>query len=541
MKTKNIFKALALAMLMPAMMLTTACSNEDGTLNSENTSKKGYALPVTINVTRQGDEATTRATFDNDTKKLAFSTGDKLFVSGWNGENNFAGTLTWQSGGTFSGTIYTKDPYSGTTDDLLAAADPKGAVLLPAGYETYGYLSVKGEGYGAYLSCDYSKTFALTKAAAVEQFSEERTNSYSSGFALAPVNAILNFTITGLTASTEVAVAFTKASSTISGNVTTNASGTATFAVGLLAGGTDLKDYTLTVGGNAITLVSSSTVLAAGKIYNITRSAAPAATDLSTLSGNYEAQDGETLTGTLGGNYKISVAAGATVTLDGVTINGTNDNSYKWAGITCEGGATIILSGTNTMKGFHENYPGIYVPQNKTLTIQGDGSLDASSNGKGAGIGGGYQIACGNITIAGGNVTATGGRAAGIGGGYQAMCGTITIEGGNVTATGGTNAAGIGSGQDATCGIISITGGTATAKGGYAGAGIGSGFKGVCGDITITDGVTSVTATKGSGSGSNLANSIGKGGGTSSCGTVTIGGQVTGNITESPYTYEPGK
>ena len=34
MKTKNIFKAVALAMLMPAMLLTTACSNEDDAINN---------------------------------------------------------------------------------------------------------------------------------------------------------------------------------------------------------------------------------------------------------------------------------------------------------------------------------------------------------------------------------------------------------------------------------------------------------------------------------------------------------------------------
>jgi len=225
--------------------------------------------------------------------------------------------------------------------------------------------------------------------------------------------------------------------------------------------------------------------------------------DLSKLTVNYTAQDGDVLTGTLGGNYKISIADGATVTLNGVTINGTNSESYKWAGINCEGDATIILSGTNTVKGFYEDYPGIYVPSGKTLTIQGDGSLDASSNGWGAGIGGGYEINCGNITIAGGTVTATGGHAAGIGAGTDATIGNILITGGTVTATGDY----------------------------YDCAGIGSGYEGSCGTITITDGVTSVTATKGS----NAPNSIGKGN-SGSCGTVTIGGTV-GAISTSPYTY----
>jgi hypothetical protein len=45
--------------------------------------------------------------------------------------------------------------------------------------------------------------------------------------------------------------------------------------------------------------------------------------------------------------------------------------------------------------------------------------------------------------------------------------------------------------------------------------------------------VTHVTATKGSGA----PNSIGAGGISTICGTVTIGGVETGNITESPYTY----
>jgi hypothetical protein len=251
----------------------------------------------------------------------------------------------------------------------------------------------------------------------------------------------------------------------------------------------------------------------------------PATTDLSTLTADYTAQDGETLTGTLQGNVKISIAEGATVTLSGATIEGThvNQDAYKHAGISCLGDATIVLDGTNKVKGFHQYYPGIHVPEGKTLTIQGDGSLDASSNGYGAGIGGGLGIPCGNITIEGGSITATGSRnAAGIGGGGYASCGDIRITGGKVEATGGISAAGIGSGSTevASCGDILITGGTVEAEGGVSAAGIGGGMDGSCGDITITSGVTKVTATKGSGA----PNSIGKDNGSfAKCGTVTIG------------------
>ena len=234
--------------------------------------------------------------------------------------------------------------------------------------------------------------------------------------------------------------------------------------------------------------------------------------NLDTVQHHFVAQDCDTLTGTLDvTNYpvKISIANGATVILDGVTINGTNNDSYEWAGITCLGNASIILKDdtTNTVKGFFEDYPGIHVPVGSTLTIQGGtsgtGKLIASSNDSGAGIGGGYYIPCGNIRI----------------------------EGGIIEATGGYYAAGIGSGGEADCGDITITGGTINATGGNWAAGIGSGNLASCGAITITSGVTSVTATKGE----YAPNSIGAGyNGT--CGTVTIG-DATGAITTSPYTY----
>ena len=289
-----------------------------------------------------------------------------------------------------------------------------------------------------------------------------------------------------------------------------------------------------------------------------------ASIDLSKLTADYEAQDGDVLTGTLDGKkqpYKITIADGATVTLDGVTINGVSSSDVKWAGITCLGNATIILKdgSKNTVKGFYEDYPGIQAgPTGKTLVIkgedQGTGSLDASpydggtEHSYGAGIGGGLDISCGDINIQGGVITVTGGYGAagiGVGEGYEeenVSCATITISGGNVTATGGYGAAGIGGGYayqyGVTCGAITISGGTVTAAGGDNAAGIGSGESNsgntnTCGDITVTADVTSVTATKGK----NATNSIGAGN-SGTCGTITIGGKVYADgITTSPYTY----
>ena len=282
-------------------------------------------------------------------------------------------------------------------------------------------------------------------------------------------------------------------------------------------------------------------------------------------------QNGVTLTGTLSANVKISIANGAAVRLKGVTINGTNDNSYQWAGLTCEGNATIVLAdgSTNSVIGFNDGNPGISVPSGKTLIIKGEsagtGKLNASGQGHGAGIGGGHGLMrdCGNIEIQGGVINATGGgEGAGIGsGGDNTYCGTITISGGTVTATGGNSgagigsggekstcgnivilggvikatggayAAGIGSGNHSSCDNITISGGAVEATGGLHAAGIGGGQLSTCGNITISKSTDFVKATKGS----EASYSIGAGlSGT--CGTVTVCG-VVGAIEEDTYDY----
>ena len=211
--------------------------------------------------------------------------------------------------------------------------------------------------------------------------------------------------------------------------------------------------------------------------------------NLSALTGDYTAQDGEVLTGTLSGNYKISIADGATVTLQNVTINAANNDNYVWAGITCLGDATIILAAgsTNIVEGFGRYTSAIYVPLDKTLTIRGSGILDAAGGDNSAAIGGGYGSACGNIVI----------------------------SGGIVIAVGGSNAPGIGSGcKD-----------------------IPNGHDASCGDITITNDVTYVVSKKGNPA---APASIGAGGDGATCGTIAIGGNVfPDGITASAYTFIP--
>lgn len=244
---------------------------------------------------------------------------------------------------------------------------------------------------------------------------------------------------------------------------------------------------------------------------------------LDEIVNNITVPNGATLTGTLSANYKVTIAAGAHITLEDAQITGGHRHDLTWAGLTCEGDATIELKGSNAIRGFQENYPGIFVPNGFELTICGTGSLTADSTRLGAGIGGIYNGApCGDITIESGTVNAYGGKySAGIGGGFGSSCGNIKVTGGTVNAYGGQYAPGIGSGHHGSCGDITISGGTVNATGGASAPGIGTGYqKASCDDITITqiDGSPLVVAKSGEGA----YDYIGKGYSNCSCGDIVI-------------------
>ena len=147
--------------------------------------------------------------------------------------------------------------------------------------------------------------------------------------------------------------------------------------------------------------------------------------DVSKLKRNFVAADGAVLTGTLDEDYELSIANGATVTLNNIHVTGKaageGFSSRGWNAITCLGNCTIVLQGENTVTGKNE-YAGIRVgPKDATLTIKGDGSLVAHGGNEAAAIGGsGADVVGdgGNIVICGGTITAVGGfNSAGIGGG----------------------------------------------------------------------------------------------------------------------------
>lgn len=178
--------------------------------------------------------------------------------------------------------------------------------------------------------------------------------------------------------------------------------------------------------------------------------------DLSKLADytNYEAKNGDVISGSTN-TCTVTIAAGATVTPNGVSITG-----YKFC-IQCKGSATIILAdGTeNILTAQSTTAPALMVGSaGTTLTIKGKGILYAAGANNCAGIGSGRRSSCGNIMIEDGTVNAIGDEwAAGIGSGNQGSCGTITIKGGTITALGGQFAAGIGIGYNGSCGVITIT------------------------------------------------------------------------------------
>ena len=241
-----------------------------------------------------------------------------------------------------------------------------------------------------------------------------------------------------------------------------------------------------------ITVKDGETVLTENTDYTVTAPSGPIQD-----SGNYT----YTITGQ--GNYAGSREAMFTIadqliTADGQTIS--DATTWKKGVVSITGNSTvtfserITISGTVTLnlgEGATLIAPkGIEVDKGNTLTIEGNGKLNATADKFYAAIGRGFHDSTsgtsGTININGGTITATGGRfAAAIGGGYEGVSGTINISGGTIVATGGYCAAGIGGGTFAACGVVNISGGQVTANGDRA-SGIGPGFDaGTSGTVTL--------------------------------------------------------
>lgn len=532
--TKKILSNIhaAAAMLLTSATLA-ACSGDDNNAVEPQQPDAPKTLTMTVEATK-GDAAKTRAlTLDDKTLNATWTAGDKVTVLKLTGTQSYnqywtvAGQLTAgnvSSDGQTCSLTGEFDEHAFSVSDYLRLVFPGDKATGNSYTMTYtgqdGTLATIATDY------DYCSTPAQ-KTKAVQVTAIDGTTITTTDATFDNNQAIVRFTLTDVygdpiypTSLTISAKSGTNESLVISDILTSDAAMAGTGALTLsLDGQTNVvyvalrgfssKDVTLstTIGDYQYSYEKTGVTFSNGKFYDIKvkMEQTPRVVKLDKITGDITLRDGDTATGTLGGNYKITIADGATVTLDGVTINGTNSDDYLWAGITCLGDATIVLKEgkENSVKGFKSYYPGILSAVDKTLTIEGTGSLMVSSNGTAPGIGSGSEVNGGNIHIKSGTVTATGGGAnPGIGAGMNAACGTITISGGNVTAIGGNVSACIGCAmQESTCGAILIEGGTITATASNTSNSVCIGKPNTsdtaCPSITLTTGITLLTMTNG--------------------------------------------
>lgn len=454
--------------------ISTGCSSEDDSTNQTTDPKPSKSITLTTIVSREGG-ADTRALTEGGVK--TFAVGEQIAVVYTNTSSRqvvaLSNALTaddiTNGGKDAKITVTLTDPVACSVDYIYPAT-----MANSDGTTNYSALCMQ-DGTWATLSSklDYAKgsgemtvsgsEFTLPSIALANQLAICKFKVKNSG-------SEITSSITGLTVS----------------------DGTNTYTVSRPATDTPIymaiqpvsSDKTLSfVANNASNSYYKSVTgltLAANNIYplNVTMTQGKII-NLSTLNADSEAKNGDMLTGKLAANHKISIVAGATVTLNGVSINydDTPALSGDFAGITCLGNATIIVSGMDYVKGFNSGYPGIFVPSGSTLTITGDGTLFAEGHEHGAGIGSGRSdIAdvknCGNIIIQGGTIWGMGGiGASGIGSGAGAdenpsTCGNITIRSSviNVYATAGSGAEPIGRGDHSTCGTVTIEAPAVTKK-----------------------------------------------------------------------------
>lgn len=489
------------------------------------------------------------------TRNLTFTSGDRLYVrgeiTGTVPQKIVAGYLdmdgtpdTDGTGATFSGDLevfeYNQSAgrYDASSFEFTDASDPFADCT-----------SIKGtlvhEDAEDFV-VDELKDFYYTSpiAATVEELmteSLEVSGFYDNGiFSLCTENdesrctPIFNCTLNGLPADATCSLYYYEVDDGLNyekgcqiGEITTDGSGNANFACYVSGVATSNIYHCLQLNtDNGFMIANLGKKALVSKVYNINREVYPQSVDLSSVTQRdendflyYDAKGGQTISGTFNDVGYITIADGATVTLNIENLEASSDCCH--APIHCLGDAYLILAdgmqGTASVES--GPYPAVFVPEGKTLTISGTGELTADASGSyGAGIGGGYDydsqtpINCGNIVIAGGVISAYSGEfGAGIGGALYGSCGNITVSGGIIKEAGPmnsttNNSAGIGSGQHGSCGTITISGGQIGgdiddvyydgARAGDGSACIGCGTLGSCGTIRIGTGITYVGLTQ---------------------------------------------
>lgn len=483
---KNILSMAAL--LMASAAVFTACSSDDNITGEQPANPTGK-YTMTINASKDGDATTRALTLDETTSP------HKLNAT-WDANEE---VLVYQ-GGSKIGTLYSAA--SATNETTLTGtldSAPDAGQDLTLYFHTNATPSYAGQdGTLAKIASTYDFCAPATITAGSFTVSGSTVSTTSSASFGANQQAIVKFTLTDKTTTSAISATQLVVNDGTTNYTITPASATSEIYVALPGFSGQTVTLTATAGGNTYSYEKTGVSFTNGQYYEIGVKMSPIINlkDRTKYDDELVIADGYIVTGSaVGYTCKVAVADGATVTLRDVENTGDlNGGSTTCPGIKCLGNATIILEGDNTVRG-GGSYAGIYVPEGKTLTIRGTGSLTVTGGSGGAGIGGNSEGNCGSIVISGGTITATGGsHGAGIGLGYSSGCkfGDITISGGTVTATGCDEAPGIG--------------------GPYA----------YFENITITDGVTKVTVYKGSSSTYSIGTS--ESDDMEYCGAITIGG-----------------
>lgn len=495
MKTMKKFLSMAALAMVGAM--TVGCTSEDNVIDQAQTATKDNVVTQTVTVGFDEQAATRALAIDYTNKKLTktFAEGDQIAVVYENTSDKLvketvtiaAGDITAEGkSATFTVTM-TNPKASGTLKYIYPAAM---AGATDVDYNKLNSQDGTLESLASNLDLAvYDGTLTAEKALPASATLENKLAILALKIKNSAGTDDLTSTITGMTLS----------DGTNSYSITGKDDDGHIYAAIQPTSGANIS-YFATDGTKNYTKAVTGKTYEADNIYNLGLKMTDAnVVSLKGVSENatINVSNGQTITGALTDDEDyltyatINIEDGAIVTLKDVEINPGGDlfSGSGISGITCAGNATIILEGTNTVKGFGRS--GIEVTSGKTLTILGTGTLNASGYNtvSGAGIGG-----KGNIVIMGGTINATGtSGAAGIGGIMNESCGNITISGGTINATGGSY-----SDQ-------------------YHGAGIGGGASYSIDNttsITITSGVEKVTATRGGdggeckfiGAGSNSVN-----------------------------------
>lgn len=471
-----------LAMAAALTAVTTACSTDDDTVPSgfADGSQKTFTMTVEA-VKPSSDDATRALSLSDDGKTLygKWKEGEEVWVNKKNKGGN------WEIIGHLSPTHISADGLRCTLTGSFDAFHIDGADGLNAGDELKLQIGddvepmfIQQDGSLQLISDYYDYNLAMVTVDQVNTATAGGETAYSvttTGPAtFEPQLAIVRFNFQDkagrpITAnhinfsllSTDCPIPTPSTSAYVAVHATTNSD------VSLRVAATE-SGKSITGVGDWYTYSRSGVTFEKGKFYDITVKM-NRHVYLNYLSSDFTAQDGDVLERAIyDKDYKITIPDGATVTLQDAKINYENTiTNGTHAGITCAGDATIILDGTSVVRSFGSGYPAIKPGgMGSTLTIKGNGRLQAYGGDYAAAIGGGYSLSCGNILISGGTVEAIGGTAAPAIGNYGFnSCGTITIENTvtRVTATKGSGATcsiGLAGALGGSCGTVTI-GGTA--------------------------------------------------------------------------------